>query len=231
MDLVHLEFNPFKTRQNVNYNTGVVGEEDINIDTDVETTVKLKFDKLDSINLDENLNVCTIETIRGKNKTFNAYLKPIEISIKGEFSSYVSTNMEIKSEYGLDNHLNGIVEIDRLVGKDKFDKLNKWFSSAVESTLLINVVTFYKSYTDYVITNFNLTYSSNSTITVELTLQQILLRELQSYKESLVPYHLTEEVSREEALKLAYFISKISNNSTFFTYEELQEYINTQENT
>ena len=166
--------------------------------------INLTFDKLDSMAIDETLNVCTTETVRGKNKTFNAYLKPIGFTISGKFSDHVSNNIEIvrrdKTIVGDTYVYHDVTVINSLVGKDKSAKLNDLFDSMIEDTRLLNIKTFYKTYDNYIINNFNLVYLNNNTISVDLTLQEVLLRDLNEYTSIPVPYQLIEKIKREQVI-------------------------------
>lgn len=170
-------------------------EGNIIVDTSEYTSnkIELTFDKLDSISIDENLQVCVAETIRGKNKTFNAYLQPKEFSISGSFSDRVTTDI---------NYDPPVENADWLIGKKKSEYLNRLFTSLVESTILVNVNTFFKTYENCVITSFNLVYSDSSTIEVELNLKEVLLRDLTSYeKEENVTFSMLEKLTKDMILQ------------------------------
>ena len=98
-----------------------------------EYTINVYFDKLDSLKIKKSLQVCTSETIRGKNKTFNAYLKPTTITLSGKFSDKVSTNVEvvykedIYSSNGLLDKTLDIQKINTYVGKNKSNILFSLF--------------------------------------------------------------------------------------------------------
>lgn len=183
------------------------------------SNVYLTFDKLESLTLDENLQVCTSETIRGKNKTFNAYLKPKTISITGEFDDFHSLINNVKlpaSVFGdIENEedaeeknkkreaiLTWYRNLNNLSGRAKSDTLNKLFTSMVNETILINIATFFKIYEDFVLINFNLSYTSNSTIKVELSFKEMLLRETGDELENYLTYkNLAEEYNAEQEIK------------------------------
>ncbi len=210
----------------------------------------LTFDKLDSINIEENLNVCTTETIRGKNKTFNAFLEPKSITINAKFDDHQSTNIELKGEYRgkylrttdvlkneevdiaiNENYNEGIDTINRVIGKEKSKKLEELFNSLVEETKLIDVKMFYKTYENYVLTGFNLSYDNNSVITVELTLQEVLLRHLQEGRqeqESL--YTMVNELSEYESKKYQYILDNL-NGFKYYLPSEIEKAIGTAEYT
>lgn len=175
---------------------------------------KLKFDKLDSLTIDENLQVCTSETIRGRNKTFNAYKKPSNITISGKFSDLQTTNVEITGNFPDEDQSGYIVatKINPAVGKKKSDYLNKLFTLMTDNSLLVNVCTFYKTYEDYIITGFNLNYSSNSTINVELTLQEVLFRDLG--KTSGLSYKIVKELNDQEAEKMNNLLELLNQGKT-----------------
>lgn len=172
--------------------------------------VRLTFDKLDSINIDENLQVCTSETIRGKNKTFNAYLKPKAFSISGQFSDRQSTNVEIIEQQTDEEteEMKNLLTINTLTGRDKSKRLNDLFESLVEDTRLINLKLFYGNYENYVINDFSLSYTDNSVITVELKLQEILIRDLNQF--DLLSYQVTEILNKNNFLKMQYIIDNLT---------------------
>lgn len=186
-------------------------------------TFRLSFDKLENMTIDENLQVCTAETIRGRNKTFNAYLKPKNITLSGQFGDYQTTNIELISEKkDVDGSVKDILKINSLTGKDKSNYLNRLFTSMVNETRLVNVKTFYAVYENYIINNFNLTYIDNRVISVELTLQEMLLRNLQQ-SEYEVPYQLVEDVDPEQAERLLNALkesmgNKLSNGQDWYWY-------------
>lgn len=240
MDLVYLEFETryYWDALKTNYS---------------DLLVDVKFDKISSVNLDENLQVCTSETIRGKNKTFNAYLKPKIITISASFSDRQTTNIHISGTktttglvprtikllwwdwetYVFETTTENISRINKLTGQDKSKRLEELFNSMVEDSKLVNIKTFYGDYENYVLTGFNLTYSSASVIEVDLTFQEILLREASTIIENL--YKVTEEVSEEEYLKTQYLIAVIKDNyignsTSWYKYikrENIDEYIDT----
>lgn len=161
-----------------------------------EYIVRITFDKLDSIDIEDSLQVCTSETIRGKNKTFNAYPKPTAITINGKFSDIKSNNIEIiKLNTTADSKVvEELIGINNLIGKNKSSRLNALFESMIEDTRLLNVKMFYDTYENYVITSFNLNYSNNNTINVTLNLQEMLFRDLNTYTDIEVPYKIQEQL-------------------------------------
>lgn len=158
--------------------------------------VRITFDKLDSIDIEDSLQVCTSETIRGKNKTFNAYPKPTAITISGKFSDIKSNNIEIiKLNTTADSKVvEELIGINNLIGKNKSSRLNALFESMIEDTRLLNVKMFYDTYENYVITSFNLNYSNNNTINVTLNLQEMLFRDLNNYTDIEVPYKIQDQL-------------------------------------
>lgn len=158
--------------------------------------VRITFDKLDSVDIEDSLQVCTSETIRGKNKTFNAYPKPTTISISGKFSDIKSSNIEIIKTKNTENSkdVEEIVGINNLIGKNKSSRLNALFESMVEDTRLLNVKMFYDTYENYIISSFNLNYTNNNTINVTLNLQEMLFRDLNNYTDIEVPYKIQEQL-------------------------------------
>ena len=174
--------------------------------------VALTFDKIENLTIDENLQVCTSETIRGKNKTFNAFLKPKSITLSGKFSDFQSTKVFVTGKmFNEDTYTYKPSDEDVIPkGENKSSQLNSILTELVDNTRLVTVITFYARYENFVITNFSLTYESNNVINVELTLQEILLKDLNAYQDQgQDTYALLEEISKEEAEQRQEVINRI----------------------
>lgn len=200
-----------------------------------EYTIYLTFDRFESMTIDENLQVCTSETVRGKNKTFNAYVKPKNITLSGKFNDIVGTNLELRyiEKVAKSNSINPhkkyyvweeVSKINTLAGKDKASKLNHLFESLIEDTRLLNVKTFYKTYENFVLTGFDLVYTNNNTISVTLNLQEMLLEGLNEYNVETLTYAMIEEANRKAYEQTISNIKKIVSKVIDFLFN-LSDYV------
>ena len=65
--------------------------------------IKMSLDKIDSIDINLNLVVCSFDSIRGRNKTDHAYKEQTEISISGAFSERTADKLSSEFfKYGKD---------------------------------------------------------------------------------------------------------------------------------
>lgn len=193
-------------------------------------TITLNFDKINSISIKEDLQVCTADTIRGKNKTFNAYMQPKVITISGEFSDIKPLNVKIVNNLKESNlieelDLQEVSELNNksnLIGNNKSDWLTRLFNSMIDSTRLLSIKMFYKKYENYVISNFNLKYSYNNTIQVDLDLKEVLLNNLNTYEKELIPYSEIEKINEEQWVVLNNLINSLLSTTSTSSYIDIE---------
>ena len=133
-------------------------------DPKTETTKELKFnlDKIDKVDIDINLTVCSSDTVRGRNKTDHAYREQNIITISGSFSE--RTVEDISSTFFK-------------FGKNKLKNIQELFLSFLNDGRLFYIYTRVKTYKNYVLKNCSFSYTDSvSSIKADFTFVEIMLR-------------------------------------------------------
>jgi hypothetical protein len=137
-----------------------------NFDTKETKEIKFAFDKIDKVNVDISLTVCSSDTVRGRNKTDHAYRNQNTISMSGFFSE--RTVDQINSTFFK-------------FGTNKLKNLQELFLSFLKDGRLFYVCTRFKTYKNYVLKGCSFSYSNSvSSIKVDLTFVEVMFRNNQN---------------------------------------------------
>lgn len=133
-----------------------------NFETKETREIKFAFDKIDKVDIDISLQVCTSDTVRGKNKTDHAYRKQNTISMSGTFS-----------ERTLDDLNSTFFKF----GTNKLKNVQELFLSFLNDSRLFYVYTRVKTYKNYVLKSCSFSLSSSvSSVEVTLGFVEVMLR-------------------------------------------------------